>query len=363
MANGIGKKTELAQQQIVRYIWNQGLKCGERLPSCATIAKDIHLGEATVFRAIKKLQSEGILTSQDKVGIFVADPRTPGLAGYNIGVLAGCSDAAGVYASALSGYIQNSLALNGCRSVVFHGEISSDSASEDALQRHTGVKQCIERGEIQALILTVALSGENWNYLREKKIPACYIGGFAYLAAPLSVTLSLRKVLEHAFKRLQALGKSRPALFLPKLDTEAEALDTFRKTAALPETGQNCFRYRDVSDAVNLAEQLLAMPQENRPDSIVFLDNYLAQHFYSLLFRRNRMEYLPHPVVLVSKELPFWLPLETDFLEYDIKELSETGVNLLLQALRNPAESGEARIQVTVRKNFIKYPEAKGRNL
>ena len=355
MVNGIGKRVELAQLLIVRYIWDQGLKRGDRLPSCATIARDVHLGEATVFRAVKRLQEEGVLKSQDKVGVFVADPRTPGLAGYHVGVLMGRADTVG-YMAPLSGYIQNALSRNGCRSMVFHGEIGDDSSMEDTLELHVGVKQCIERGEIQGLMLAMALSEENWNYLRERNIPACYVGGFPYLAAPLAATLSLKNVLDAGLKRLLVLGKRRPALFLPKLDTESEAMRIFKcltgtLTGFDPE--QYCFHYSGVSEGRALAVKILSIPKDKRPDGILFLDHYLALHFYSILLRQNKMAYLPHPVVLCAKEELFWLPLETDLLEFQMSEISRCGVNLLLKALR-ASSFKEERVEFSAKGNFIR---------
>jgi len=89
MANGIGKRTEQAKEFIIREIWNMGLKHGDKLPSCGTLSRRINLGRATVFRAVKQLQDEGILDSRDRVGVFIADSRTPGHAGYQLGLVIG----------------------------------------------------------------------------------------------------------------------------------------------------------------------------------------------------------------------------------------------------------------------------------
>ena len=65
------------------------------------------------------------------------------------------------------------------------------------------------------------------------------------------------------------------------------------------------------------------------------------------------MAYLPHPVVLCAKEELFWLPLETDLLEFQMSEISRCGVNLLLKALR-ASSFKEERVEFSAKGNFIR---------
>ncbi len=346
MTNGVGKKTEKAQQLIVRYMWDKKLKAGERLPSCSALAKELDLSDTTVFRAIRQLQKEKILNSHDKVGVFVSDPRTPGLAGYTIGILAG-GILTGIQSNALSCNLQNRLAHHGCRSFLFHGDIGPDSAQEDALARHLGVAQCIRRGDIQALLLEVAISENNWKFLEKHEIPACYIGGFTYLAAPLSVTLDLKTIVSMGVRRLIALGKKRPALLLPKLDTASIAKEVFAKeTAGLPGFSAETFCWENAHyyTGAETVQRSLALPDSERPDGLLFLDDVFAQSFYAGLIRRNGIGYLPHPVALRASEvLPFSLPLDVDYIEYGITEMADEGVRLILEALRS-GKRREARL-------------------
>ncbi len=348
MTNGVGKKTEKAQHLIVRYIWDKKLKAGERLPSCSALARELDLSDTTVFRAIRQLQKEKILDSHDKVGVFVSDPRTPGLAGYTIGILAG-GLLTGIQSNALSCNLQSRLANNGCRSILFHGDIGPDSAREDTLARHLGVTQCIRRGDLQALLLEVAISENNWKYLEKHKIPACYIGGFTYLAAPLSVTLDLKTIVTMGIRRLIALGKKRPALLLPKLDTVAVAKEVFAKeTAGLPgfSADRFCWENSDYHTSAETVQRCLMLPESERPDGFLFLDDVFAQSFYAGLIRRNGIAYMPHPVVLRASEvLPFSLPLDVDYVEYSISGMADEGVRLILESLRTGKQRDTRWIQ------------------
>lgn len=348
MANGIGKKTEKALQLIVRYIWDKKLKAGERLPSCNALAKELDLSDTTVFRAVRQLQKEKILDSHDKIGVFVSDPRTPGLAGYTIGILVG-GLLTGIQSNALSCNLQNSLSRNGCRSILFHGDIGPDSAQEDALALHLGVTQCIRRGDLQALLLEVAISETNWKFLEKHKIPACYIGGFTYLAAPLSVTLDLRTVVSMGIRRLIDLGAKRPALLLPKLDTVSIARDVFvEETAKLPGFSANryCWENSQYHTSPETVQRCLDLPDSERPDGLLFLDDVFAQSFYAGLIRRNGIGYLPHPVVLRASEvLPFSLPLDVDYIEYSISGMADEGVRLILETLRTGKQRDARLIQ------------------
>lgn len=348
MANGVGKKTEQAQQLIVRYIWDKKLKNGQRLPSCSALAQELDLSDTTVFRAIRQLQKEKILTSHDKVGVFVSDPRTPGLAGYTIGILAGGS-LTGIQSNALSCNIQSRLAQNGCRSILFHGDIGPDSAQEDTLAQHLGVTQCLQRGDLQALLLEVAISENNWKYLKKHRIPACYIGGFTYLAAPLSVTLDLKTIVSMSVRRLISIGKKRPAILLPKLDTVSIAKEIFSKeTAVLSQFPAEdfCWLNCNYQNCTQMIQKCLALPKTKRPDGIIFLDDMVAQSFYAGLIRRNGIDYLPHPIVLRAAEiLPFSFPLDVDFIEYSISEIADAGVRLILEALRSGKQTDAKLIQ------------------
>ena len=58
-----GIKTEMAKQAIVRYIRENGVKPGEKLPSQDALRKVLGFGGATIGAAINELKDDGVLAA------------------------------------------------------------------------------------------------------------------------------------------------------------------------------------------------------------------------------------------------------------------------------------------------------------
>ena len=341
-----GKKIEHAQQMIVRYIWDHSLQAGEKLPSCETLSQQLALGCATIFRAAKQLQKQGILECRNKVGIFVKDARTPGEVCYNIAIL-GDFHTCSRYVSKLSCLVQRILVENGTRGVFYSCPMSSNgnSADMDILSSAVGLRANIDRGEIHGILTTLAMNQENWTYLQSKKIPCCYLGGFTYLHAPMAVTIDLEQMVTVAFERVSELGLHHPALFLPGLDTEEQILKTVSRCAKkFPafHKEKDCRRSLNQTTYKDFCDELLSRPRAKRPDALICPDDEYAQKIYGYLVRKNGTEFLPHPIVLGRAEaLREHFPVAVDFLECDPQRIAEEGVQLILNSLRTREGSAE----------------------
>ncbi len=346
MTDGIGKKTILAQRMIVRYIWDHRLKPGDRLPSCSAISKALNLGAATVFNAVKQLQSEGVLAAKDKVGIFVNDPKTPGHAGYRTALLIGRRETS-PFNSFLSVYIQTEFAANGCVCRMFPGRyrVGTNTYLEDGFKAHAGVKQCLERGEFDGLIVQMALSPENMNELNRRGIPFCLVGGFLQERGMNSVTVSMESLARLGTKRLAELGFRHPAFLCPGGFETDSAAKLFLDLAG----NGSVISSPSFLVAEQTAEKLLKIPEKQRPDSLLIPDDMVARGIYSTLVQRNGLGYLPHPVVLSAKEYPLYLPVPADILEMSIEEIAHAAVLLLKEAMQNPS--------VPLRQVFVKLEE------
>lgn len=349
-----GKKIEHAQQMIVRYIWDHSLQTGEKLPSCETLSEQLDLGCATIFRAAKQLQTQGILECRNKVGMFVKDARTPGEVCYNIAIL-GDFHTCGWYVSNLSCHVQRILMENGARGVFYSCPMDFagiNSADLDILSAAVGLRENMERGEIHGILTTLAMDQENWDYLKAKNIPCCYLGGFTYLNAPMSVTIDLEQMLIAAFERVAELGLHHPALFLPGLDTEEQILNTaFRCAERFPafHKDNDCRRSLDQNTYKDFCDELLARPLDGRPDALICPDDEYAQKVYGYLVRENGIGFLPHPIVLGrAAALREHFPVAVDFLECDPQRIAAEGVQLILNSLRTKGiPEGPVRILAT----------------
>ncbi|OQA82978.1 MAG: Bacterial regulatory proteins, gntR family [Lentisphaerae bacterium ADurb.Bin242] len=349
MSDGIGKRTELAKELIVREIWNRGAKQGDRLPSCGTLSKKLNLGRATVFRAVKKLQEEGILLARDRVGVFIADPKTPGRVSYQIGLLIGNMNSS-PFNNLMSIYLQNHCNDKGCRCLMFHpAHVLHQTALEDSLSAHLGVRQQIERGELHGLLTQLSLSEENRDYLEKHRIPYCFAGGLSPNPAHLSVVISLPEVTRMGSRRLSLAGCRNPSMLAPEAEQFSEAAELFKKM-----TGGTCVPYQNLSDLGSLAQKILRLPPKKRPDGFLIPDDLVAQLFYSALIRQNGSGYLPHAVILAPAEqlLPF--PGESEVIEFSVMELARRAVGLLLENIRNYSpERQEIILPLKVGKNVL----------
>lgn len=62
-------KTDLPHRAIAvyRYLFDRSNRQGQCWPAIATVARDLHLSENTVRRALDDLRRAGLLTSQQRV--------------------------------------------------------------------------------------------------------------------------------------------------------------------------------------------------------------------------------------------------------------------------------------------------------
>ena len=111
------QKTEHVKRMIVRYIREQQLKSGERLPSQDFFRKKFSCGTTTVRAAIEELKNDGVLEVRDKVGVYVIDPNADGHTASVIGICAIYSDSP--YYCCLLCAIQSHLNRLGCMARLF----------------------------------------------------------------------------------------------------------------------------------------------------------------------------------------------------------------------------------------------------
>lgn len=75
---------EQVAQKIKDYILEEKLKAGDKLPTETALAKEMGVARSTVREAIKRLESQNILTVRHGAGSFVTDQ--PGLADDPLGL-------------------------------------------------------------------------------------------------------------------------------------------------------------------------------------------------------------------------------------------------------------------------------------
>lgn len=73
--NGKDSIFEQIKYQIKRFIELGALKPGEKLPSVRMLAQDLGINPNTVARAYSELESEGVIYTLNKKGVYVSDKK------------------------------------------------------------------------------------------------------------------------------------------------------------------------------------------------------------------------------------------------------------------------------------------------
>ena len=74
--DGVPIYVQLVRQ--IKYLFSSGrLAAGEQLPSVRKLAEQLLINPNTVARAYRELEGEGLVTSRQGAGVFVADGVSP----------------------------------------------------------------------------------------------------------------------------------------------------------------------------------------------------------------------------------------------------------------------------------------------
>jgi DNA-binding LacI/PurR family transcriptional regulator len=84
-----------------------------------------------------------------------------------------------------------------------------------------------------------------------------------------------------------------------------------------------------------VAEQLLDMPEEKRPDGLIVIDDRIATGLTAALATADG-DYRPEMVVQTNRQSPLAFALPVVHFEVDVDELARRAVRNLMQRLLNP---------------------------
>ncbi len=340
-----GKKTEFAKRAIVRYILDAKLRCGDRLPAQQELRERLNLSAATIVRAIQALKEEGILLVRDKVGVFVRTDQTDGLIGRTIGLLAVQMENSVFYA-VMAQLLHQELLRQGCRAVLFSRKPLADDnyfVSAD----FPGLESAVRQHQIDGLIDTSGLYGELYEFLVRNRLPVTYVGSPWPVAS--GVVIDLMDFCRRALVRLREEGFRRPAVVIgggrirdyiwPEFVRGLEGFPDVRDAASLYLEAER------VTDGRLLAARLLLRKPEERPDSVIFVDELIGSDFLAglLVAQERTKHYRPQIISVCSRQQAAGMPdSRVWYFEKDPVALAEQAVRHLMRQLR----SGEVRSEV-----------------
>jgi len=320
------RRAESARNALITYIHDNGLVTGDRLPAYARLRSEFGFGSQTIAAAVDSLCKLGVLEVRDKVGLFVADPNGGGqMTGRTIAVvvrpLAGSA-----YAATLASFIQKLLAEQSCRCLTFYQNTDQPVADVSGLADFPGLEQAVSEHRCDGLISLCPLADREQRRLKKYGIPCCFIGDDDQKPMPLAVMIDVKSFIADAEASLQNAGCKK----IIQLCTSAKQQAS--RGSKLPALLGDSYHGGEA-----IAEKLLALPGNERPDGIISDDDTVVSGLLAGIISRQLPDitYLPHIATIIHAELGEKYPSDRMILfQQNIEKYASMAVELLLDALR-----------------------------
>ena len=319
------RRAESARNALITYIHDHGLTTGDRLPAYARLRAEFGFGSQTIAAAVDSLCRLGVLEVRDKVGLFVADPRGGNLTGRTVAVavrpLAGSA-----YAATLAGFIQKLLTERSCRCLTFYRNAGAAASPNPALADFPGLEQAVFEKRCDGIISLCPFSSGDQRRLERLGVPCCFIGDDDHDTMPLAVVIEVKRFIADAAAALRDAGCRR----IIQLCASPAQL-------ALRGGYPPAMVGGSYDGGKRIADQLLALPDAERPDGIISDDDTIVSGLLSGLVSGQlpHITYLPRIATIVHAELGECYPSDRMILfRQNIEAYAALAVELLLGVLR-----------------------------
>lgn len=331
-------KASMMKRLIVRYIQDEKLKPDDQLPAVEFFRRRFHCGTTTVAKAISELRDEGVLKVQDKVGVFVVDPNVDGHAGRVIGISVFTPDAGATF-NILLVSLQVELSRYGCTAQLFQrSQPPPEGRFEFSIRDFPGLCRSIEEKSIDALIHLGKFDPPSMEFLGRHAMPEIFVGFLANGSHNCSVcdfSMILNSMCD-----TEAAGKARyPAVFFPQSAAgvlEPQFRDRMRGRPYVSLTPPR-WKNEDLCQfGRNTAREFAALPEDERPDLLLFFDDFLANALLFPLMLLLGTEKMPKVMLLRNLQLPISYPPlpELKIWEIDIAAFARATASRFLDTLR-----------------------------
>ena len=319
------RKVEFARDALVTWIHDRKLSVGDRLPPYAQLRSEFGLGSQTIAAAIGSLCELGVLEVRDKVGIFVKNPAGGHLAGRTVALvvrhLVGSA-----YSATLAGFIQKLLNERNCRCLTFFQSSPFELGETSGLDDFPGLEQAVSERRCDGIITFCPFSEAALRRLDRIGVKYCFVGDDDQCEMPSGVMIAVRDFIRDAVAALRGCGCSR----LVQLCVSPKQLE--RRGCGIP-----ALIGASYDGGAAVAEQLLALPPEKRPDGVISDDDVVVSGFLARLVERQlpKIGYMPYVATIVHRELGERYPSNRMILfEQEIEAYALSAVELLMQFLR-----------------------------
>jgi DNA-binding LacI/PurR family transcriptional regulator len=337
-------------RELTRLICVDGLLPGDSLPSQATLRAEKGFHNNTLNPAMQLLVDSGVIRRKARSGTVVVDPEgtVPGL--WRVGLGMPPAAAEQMFYAQLFHLLQVSLQAFGATVQVFMLE---DDTPVHGLgfQHFPGLTEACENGQLDGFITSLRIDGEDWQAWHERGLEMVSVG--AWEEAPAGVIIEQGRMVTEAVGMLRERGCERLAVVSQHLPDPGydRFWHSFRqacgKAGLSEDSARGLHGGRGPAGGWQVAEQLLDMPECERPDGLIILDDRVATGLTAVL-APNSANYCPQIVVQTNLQAPLAFALPVLHFEVDIEALARRGAAMLIARLRNP--------QTEARREWL-YPE------
>lgn len=335
-----GKRTEFAKQAIIRYIWDENLQEGDRIPAQSELCRLLNAGCATVDRAVKSLVNDGVLESRKRIGVFVRMEKPEGHLGRSVGIIGLVRNVPRIFNWTLANALQTSLQAHGCLSVIFPFRDRYHSTPE--VSDFLGLETSLTQRTIHSLISISDFNGEKLIPVLEKfEVPICFGGPPSSNVS--GVFIDTPGFMLRGLDELRSAGCKNPWILIGPGPVRNFSISHVERYLAEWDDGRltvgKVYKEGYALDAgQQFAREAMSLPEEDRPDGVVICDDIMAQGFFSELVRLQdpNLSYLPQSVCLRNKDSQIDFP--TRFIsnyEVDPKQIADLLVAQLLKHLQS----------------------------
>ncbi len=308
-------KTELVKEMLVRYIRDNNLTVGSKMPSQKELRRYCGTGGSTIIAAMEELSKDGVVEIQPRVGVFVLTPNADGHTGRRIGVISKIP-VFNPFQAILLEYLEFFMRNENCRTVKFW-RTGSEYDTDYGFDEYPGLKRMMLAGEIDALIIIQQHLAAEIRQLAEKlNIPVL---GYAADNMHKNVIVHDHEYMtRESVRKLKEKGCRRPVFF--SITTSCykhlfqvykEEMEKFYPDQLDVVSPKNCFAITNMDVRENNLEQLISDriaeiadgPEELYPDCLILADDIIACWAIEIMWK-TRSKWHPEFLMLRNKQLP-----------------------------------------------------------
>jgi DNA-binding LacI/PurR family transcriptional regulator len=328
-----------AAKQIARFIVRKGMKPGDRLSPQPQFRAAIGMRNDTICAAMRELSQLGVLERKSRVGTVIQSidalrglPWTIGVAGIH----APERGPRAFYADLLYRLL-GKLSAGGIDPRVYFRNPCYQHPN--ALADFPRLADNIESGDLDALVMLTHLREADRLVLDEHDIPLCHL--YEWESMPCAVLQDLGAFVGDAAAQLATAGCRRLLLVNSYAEMNpVQPLIQAVESALAAAPGRrpafaHCACLYGQSAGAELSRKILAHPPRQRPDGLVFTDDYSALGAASVF--ADTGDRPPRFAVKTNRHLPLSFPVPVTCFEIDTDELADRAVTLVVDRLLHAA--------------------------